>query len=179
MAETTKLIHGFDLHQEVILDEILQAQRTVWIATANLKDMHVAKLRGYMPILERFDLLAAQGVRFRIIHCELPSRPFRDTLENCGHLVAGGLELQICPRSHWKMAIVDGRFAYLGSANFTGAGLGARRPQRRNLELGVVTRDPVWLDKLSTLFDEFWIGKYCAECALRDRCPDPISSAAD
>lgn len=77
------------------------------------------------------------------------------------------------------MAIVDGRFAYLGSANFTGAGLGARRPQRPNLELGVVTRDPVWLDKLSTLFDEFWIGKYCAECALRDRCPEPIISAAD
>jgi|TARA_Y100000310_G_scaffold216292_1_gene217334 phosphatidylserine/phosphatidylglycerophosphate/cardiolipin synthase-like enzyme len=176
MAEDTKLVHGFDLHQEVILEEALEARRTVWIATANLKDMHVAKIRGYAPILERFDLLAAQGVRFRLIHSELPSRPFRDTLENCGHLVAGGMELQICPRSHWKMAIVDGRFAYLGSANFTGAGLGARKPERRNLELGVVTRNADWLAELTTLFDEFWIGTYCGECAMRDRCPDPIDS---
>ncbi|MFC1602694.1 phospholipase D family protein [Pseudomonadota bacterium] len=173
-SDDIKLLHGFDLHQTVVIDHLLEAKRTVWIATANLKDMHVAKLRGYMPILERFDLMAAQGVRFRIIHSELPTRPFRDTLENCGHLLSGGLELQICPRSHWKMAIVDGGFAYLGSANFTGAGLGVKKPERRNFELGVAIQDPEWIGKLSALFDEFWIGNYCADCAHRSRCPDPI-----
>lgn len=83
MAENTKLLRGFELHQEVTQDEVLQGRRTVWIVTADLKDTHVAKVRGYVPILERFDLLAAQGVRFRVIHCELPTRPFRDTLESC------------------------------------------------------------------------------------------------
>ncbi len=179
MAEPTELVHGYALHQEVILDEVLEARRTVWIATANLKDMHVEGLRRHMPILERFDLMAAAGVRFRIIHSELPSRPFRNTLEDCGHLIAGGMELQACPRSHWKLVIVDGRFAYLGSANFTGAGLGARKPTRRNLEVGVITRDPEWLAQLSGLFDQFWIGEFCTECAFRERCPDPITSTPD
>ena len=88
--ENTKLLHGIDLHEEVILEGVLEAKRTVWIATANLKDMHVSIGRGYQPILDRFDLMAAQGVRFRVIHCEIPSRPFRDTFENCGNLVSGG-----------------------------------------------------------------------------------------
>ncbi len=155
----------------------MEAEHTVWIATANLKDMHVAVHRRYRPILEHFNFMAAQGVQFRVIHGELPSRPFRDTLESCENLVTGGLELQICPRSHWKMAIVDGRFAYLGSANFTGAGLGVRKPERRNFELGITTRDPNWVGELSRLFDDFWIGRFCGGCSLRDRCPDPIATA--
>ncbi len=139
---TNELLTGDELHQRVILDQVMLAQRTVWIATANLKDMHVSMARGYRPILESFDDMARRGVRFRIIHAELPSRPFRETLEKFARLTGGGLELQICPRSHWKMALVDGVFAYLGSANFTGAGLGVKKPSRRNLELGVVTEDP-------------------------------------
>ena len=44
--------------------------------------------------------------------------------------------------NHWKIVVVDNRFAYWGSANFTGAGLGARSPGRRNLELGSASTDP-------------------------------------
>jgi phosphatidylserine/phosphatidylglycerophosphate/cardiolipin synthase-like enzyme len=73
------------------------------------------------------------------------------------------------------MVIVDGRFAYLGSANFTGAGLGVKKPQRRNLELGVVTEDVNWLRYLEDLFDRFWIGTYCRDCAFSDSCSDPIA----
>ena len=73
------------------------------------------------------------------------------------------------------MVIVDGRFAYLGSANFTGAGLGVKRAQRRNLELGVITEEPDWLEYLEALFDSFWIGTYCRDCAFSDSCSDPIS----
>lgn len=173
--DDTRLISGFELHEQVIVDGVLAAARTVWIATANLKDMHVKGARRYRPILEHFDELAARGVRFRIIHSDLPSRPFRDTLDRCPNLLAGGLELQICPRSHWKMAIVDHRLAYLGSANFTGAGLGVKKPARRNLELGVLTTDPEWVGELVRQFDRFWIGEHCRECAFRDRCPDPIA----
>ena len=144
----TELLTGAELHDRVIVGQVLRARCTVWIATANLKDMHIARARGYAPILEAFDAMARRGVRFRVIHAELPSRPFCDTLEGCRALVSGGLELQVCPRSHWKMVIVDGRFAYLGSANFTGAGLGVKKPARRNLELGVVTDDPAWVGRL-------------------------------
>lgn len=170
-----ELVTGAELHDRVIQDGVLGAERYVWIATANLKDMHVAYGRGYRPILEEFDgMVRNRGVRFRIIHSELPSRPFRNTLEGFPALTGGGLELQVCPRSHWKMVIVDGRNAYVGSANFTGAGLGAKKDHRRNLELGVVTSDPEWVGRIQALFDEFWMGNHCPDCAFRDRCPDPI-----
>ena len=174
-AHSVELLTGTALHDKVIQREVMAAERTVWIATADLKDMHLPMARGYRPILEVFDQMAASGVSFRIIHADLPSRRFRDTLDRFERLISGALELQVCPRSHWKMVVVDGRFAYLGSANFTGAGLGARKEHRRNLELGVVSDQPDFVDRLTGMFDTFWIGDHCRHCGLRDRCPDPIS----
>lgn len=175
IAGASEIITGFDLHEKVIVEKVLTAERTVWIASANLKDMHISMARGFKPILEVFEQMTKNGVLFRVIHSETPSKPFRDTLERCPGLLAGGLELQICPRSHWKMVIVDGRFAYLGSANFTGAGLGVKKPNRRNLELGVITEESDWVQVLEELFDAFWIGEYCRDCALRNSCSDPIA----
>jgi phosphatidylserine/phosphatidylglycerophosphate/cardiolipin synthase-like enzyme len=169
-----EILTGQALHQKVITETVLAARRFVWIATANLKDMHIALGRSYRPILESFDAMARQGVRFRVIHAELPSRPFRNTLENLRGLTEGALELQICPRSHWKLVIVDGQAAYLGSANFTGAGLGAKKKERRNLEAGTFSTDPRWVGTLQEMFDAFWMGTHCPDCAFRKRCPDPI-----
>jgi phosphatidylserine/phosphatidylglycerophosphate/cardiolipin synthase-like enzyme len=175
---STELLTGSALHTRVIQQAVLSAEQHVWIATANLKDMHVAMARGrYAPILEIFDRMAKGGVTFRIIHSDLPSRPFRRTLERFPYLTDGALELQICPRSHWKMALIDGRQAYLGSANFTGAGLGAKSPGRRNLEIGIVSTETSLVARLVELFDSFWLGAVCGECAYKKSCPDPIETS--
>ncbi|MEM7254788.1 MAG: phospholipase D-like domain-containing protein [Pseudomonadota bacterium] len=170
-----ELVGNAELYDRVVENGILNARSRVWIATANLKDMHVQRARGFRPILSVFDELSRGGVSFRIIHSAMPSRSFQATLEEFPVLTGGGLELQICPRSHWKMVIVDNVFAYLGSANFTGAGLGVKRPHRRNLELGVTSTDPSWVGHLASIFDTFWIGEHCANCGHRTRCPDPIA----
>jgi phosphatidylserine/phosphatidylglycerophosphate/cardiolipin synthase-like enzyme len=169
-----ELFTGYQLHQHVIQKAVLCAEQYVWIATANLKDMHIQMARGFKPILETFDQMAGLGVSFRIVHSDLPSRPFRSTLERFRRLTSGALELQICQRCHWKIVIVDGQFAYLGSANFTGAGLGAKSERSRNLEVGIISQDPEMVIKLQDLFDKFWIGSYCHDCLFRDDCPDPI-----
>lgn len=169
-----ELLTGYQLHQHVIQKAVLCAEQYVWIATANLKDMHIQMARGFKPILETFDQMAGRGVSFRIVHSDLPSRPFRATLERFSRLTSGALELQICQRCHWKIVIVDGQFAYLGSANFTGAGLGAKSERSRNLEVGIISQDPKMVIKLQDLFDKFWIGSYCHDCLFRDDCPDPI-----
>ena len=176
MSPEMEILHHRQLYEKVILGSVLSATRYVWIATANLKDMHVEQGRGYRPILEVFDELGRRGVRFRVVHADLPSRPFRDTLERLPRLSGHALELQVCPRSHWKMVVVDGREAYFGSANFTGAGLGVKSPRRRNLEVGAFTKDPSVVAKLEESFDAFWMGDHCKDCAFRDRCPDPITS---
>lgn len=172
-----ELLESGELHTRVIQEAVLMAEDYVWIATANLKDMRVPMARGrYRPILEVFDQMAKKGVTFRIVHSDLPSRSFRRTLERFPRLTGGALELQICPRSHWKMVIVDDRKAYCGSANFTGAGLGAKGEHRRNLELGLFTASRDWVKQLQSLFDGFWMGSYCSKCAYKKQCPDPIGA---
>ena len=173
-GESTRLLIGTELHRVVVEERLLGARSQVWIATADLKDMHVKAGRRYQPILSVFDAMAATGVSFRVVHSALPSNPFRATLEGFPRLTAGALELQLCPRSHWKMVIVDGEFGYCGSANFTGAGLGAKSPHKRNLEIGVVSTDPDWVAELEAAFDRFWIGEYCDTCRLKHICPDPV-----
>jgi phosphatidylserine/phosphatidylglycerophosphate/cardiolipin synthase-like enzyme len=83
-------------------------------------------------------------------------------------------EMRTCPRVHLKLIVVDGAYAYLGSANFTGAGLGARGDGRRNFELGVATDDDVLLDSAQLRFDRIWSGRECGACRLRARCPAPL-----
>ena len=169
------IVDADTLHEVVVTERLLNAQRNVWIATADLKDMHIRNGKHFVPILSVFNAMAERGVAFRIIHAKLPSRSFRKTLERHPRLTSGGLELQICSRSHWKMVIVDECFAYLGSANFTGAGIGARSSRKRNFELGVASSDADFVAQLMSRFDTFWMGSFCADCALRDRCPDPIA----
>ena len=78
---------------------------------------------------------------------------------------------------HFKAVIVDGAWAYLGSANLTGAGLGAKGEGRRNFELGICTEDFDTIDRVSALFEAVWSGAECGACRLRRICPDPIAPA--
>jgi phosphatidylserine/phosphatidylglycerophosphate/cardiolipin synthase-like enzyme len=82
--------------------------------------------------------------------------------------------MRACPRVHLKMIAIDGALLYLGSANFTGAGLGAKGDGRRNFELGVLTDDEWMLDEAQARFDSIWRGAECASCRLRRECPAPL-----
>src|SRR5262249_31661381 len=88
-------------------------------------------------------------------------------------LVRGGLQMKHCPRIHLKTVIIDGERLYLGSANFTGAGLGLKGEDRRNFEFGLMTDDFALLDHGQALFQGLWDGEPCAACTLREICPDP------
>ncbi len=169
-----EILNHENMHQRVVEDLILEARERVWITTANLKDMHIKARRGYKPILDEFDrMVRDNGVNFRIIHADKMSTSFQNTLNEYS-LLKQHLEIQICPRSHWKMVLVDGESAYFGSANFTGAGLGVKNINRRNLELGALVKDKESVIQLESWFDTFWIGEYCLKCERRKYCPEPI-----
>src|SRR5262249_22630893 len=114
-----------------------------------------------------------RGVEVRLLHAELPSQPFRDAFERHRSLW-NAMQLKICPRVHFKAVVVDGAWIYLGSANLTGAGLGAKGEDRRHFELGFVTEAFDTIDRATALFESVWSGVECARCKLFDLCPDPI-----
>ncbi len=171
-------------YSELVLKVIAGARVSLWIATANVKEMRIeapigtrARARGqYMSILETLEGLASRGVELRLLHAGVPSRFFRAELKRRAGLQRGGLPMRQCPRVHLKLVAVDGRLLYLGSANFTGAGLGAKAEGRRNFEMGLLTDDEVWLDEAQARFDRIWSGKECKGCRLRGECPRPIDS---
>lgn len=165
---------GRALYEEVIRDGLLQAKRSVWIATANVKEMFVERNRRFSSVLNAFDDLAERGVELRLLHAELPSRRFRAAFDRHPRLVKGALQMRHCPRNHLKAMIFDGQKLYLGSANFTGAGLGAKGDDKRNFEFGLLTEDYRLLDEVQSLFQMLWEGEPCATCAVRPECPDPI-----
>lgn len=169
-----ELLQGRALYREVVLSKLAHARESVWIATANVKAMFVEQGGSFVPVLEVFEALAARGVALRLLHAELPSRPFREAFDASERLVKGGLELKVCPRVHFKAVLVDGAWAYLGSANLTGAGLGAKGADTRNFELGFVTEDFDVIDRVTALYEAVWGGAECRGCRLRQVCPDPI-----
>jgi phosphatidylserine/phosphatidylglycerophosphate/cardiolipin synthase-like enzyme len=169
------LLVGRELYRQVVCDRLEHAQESVWIATANVKEMFVENARGrFLSIIEVFRALAARGVELRVLHADLPSRPFRASFDRSRDLVRGGLSLKICPRVHLKVVLVDRAWLYLGSANLTGAGLGAKAENRRNFEAGFVTEDFDTIDRIGALFDAIWTGEQCSKCALWRSCPDPL-----
>lgn len=169
-----ELLFGSDLHREVVQRKLAQARESVLIATANVKDMQVERGGRFASVTALFSELAGRGVELRLLHAELPSRPFRRSFDSRRRLVRGGLSMKICPRVHFKAVLVDGAWVYLGSANLTGAGLGAKAEGRRNFELGLCTEDFDTVDRVKALFEAVWSGAECASCKLRRVCPDPI-----
>jgi len=179
---SVRLIADRDHYDYLVKEAIERARVSVWIATANVKEMMVeapigtaARARGrYLSILDTFDALAKRGADLRLLHSGIPSRAFREELARHRRLTRGGLSMRRCPRVHLKVIAIDGRILYLGSANFTGAGLGAKGDGRRNFELGMVTDDDVMLDTVQARFDTIWSGRECGTCRLRSVCPKPL-----
>lgn len=170
-----ELLSGEALYRRVVLEKMTQARESVLIATANVKAMLVELKAGqFRPIADLFAQLSKRGVVVKLLHAELPSRPFREAFDKHERLTSGGLGLKICPRVHFKAVLIDGAWLYLGSANLTGAGLGAKHANGRNFELGFVTEDFDTIDRVSALFDAVWSGAECRNCRLHDVCPDPI-----
>jgi len=167
-------------YREVVEQGLLSAKTSIWIATANIKDVHIespigtrARARGkYRSLFEWLEGKADDGLEVRVLHAAAPSR-----ILAANRAWKSAVRLRrACPRVHLKMIAVDGHYLYLGSANFTGAGLGAKSDGRRNFEAGIATDDPWMLDELERAFDDTWSGRRCLGCQLRRQCAVPIDT---
>ena len=155
------------------IEPISAANSFLWIGTADIKDMHVPYRDRVVSFLSVLNDLCIKGVAIRLLHAKEPGPNFRRSFDKYPLLIKG-MERQLCPRVHFKYIIIDGKLAYAGSANLTGAGLGMKQTNTRNFESGIITSDPALVESIMKQFDEVWMGKFCRNCKRKEFCGDPI-----
>ena len=176
--------------QHVVIDGMLRAEVSLDIMTADFKAMLVptpglsggigGRGRNAPSIVHHLVKLAQKGVEVRLLHAGVPSGPALRELKKllkptkAGGSTAGNLTIRRCPRLHTKAVIVDACAMYLGSANLTGAGLGAKSVGRRNFEMGIWTHASPLIDAVSQHFNTLWEGQSCTGCQRKDFCPVPL-----
>lgn len=166
----------------VVRAGMLSAKVSLEIATADFKAMLVPAAGGSArrrapSIVDHLLKLARGGVELRLLHAGVPSGAALVELKKAGKPIGGmprNMAIRRCPRLHAKAVVVDARWVYLGSANLTGAGLGAKGPTRRNFEWGVVSHSSALVDAVLARFNTLWEGEHCPGCGRRDVCPVPL-----
>jgi phosphatidylserine/phosphatidylglycerophosphate/cardiolipin synthase-like enzyme len=172
-----KALTDRQIYEQFTLKCLVNAKRFVWIATANIKATGVLYQNRFITFVDLMALQVNRGVGFRIIHAEIPSKPFReryDQIDSKGSLSAG-VEFLHCIRMHAKIFIVDGRAAFVGSPNLTGAGIGAKGDAKRNFEVGFLFDTEEEISPFLDYFDYIWMGGPCPKCGHRDICPAPAA----
>lgn len=164
-----RFLKDHQIYEEVTQGIIPNAKKYLWIGTADVKDIYVHKKDKMVPFLEVLADLHNRGVELRLIHAKEPGKNFRNDFDKYPVLFEG-LQRLLCPRIHFKSIIIDGRIAFTGSANLTGAGLGAKSVNRRNFEAGILTDEPELVDAIANQFDRLWVGVHCPDCQRKDYC---------
>ena len=160
-------------HYKDVLSRVQSVKSTLWIGTADIKDLYVEVGKEKKPFLALVAQLIRRGVEVRLIHAKEPGQNFREDFDRYP-ILYDRLERVLCPRVHFKILVFDCKEVYVGSANLTGAGIGMKGDDKRNFEAGILTDDPEIVEQAMNQFDDVWIGKHCKTCLRRDFCPDPI-----
>jgi phosphatidylserine/phosphatidylglycerophosphate/cardiolipin synthase-like enzyme len=168
-----ELVVDAEHFRRIVLEGICEARVSIDIATADFKAMLVPSpgRRHAESIVVILRKLAARGVEIRLLHAGVPSSAA--LIELNGSLPAN-LTIRRCPRLHAKTVIIDSRRMYLGSANLTGAGLGAKADGRRNFEWGIWTTGSQLIESTLDQFNALWEGHQCTTCKRKDVCPVPL-----
>ncbi len=173
-----ELVLNAEHFDTVVVRGMLKATGSIEVMTADLKAMLVpqAGQRNAPSIIEHWAKLAKQGVEIRVLHAGVPTGPTLKAIKKIGNLP--NLTLRRCPRVHSKTVVVDAAACYLGSANITGAGLGAKGPHKRNMEMGVWSTAETIVEAVQDEFNRVWEGNACEGCLRKDVCPVPLEEPA-
>ncbi len=173
MISLMELVADAEHFQVVIENGMRIARVSIDIMTADFKAMLIPEpgVRRAKSIVDLFRKLADKGVEIRILHAGVPSQPALIELKK---ELPQNLIIRRCPRLHAKAVIIDSAQMYLGSANLTGAGMGAKSDGKRNFELGLWTGNAMLIDQVLTHFNQLWEAQHCPTCKRREICPVPL-----
>ncbi len=160
-------------HYNVVLSRVANAKNTLWIGTADIKDLYISQNQDDKPFLGLLAELIKKGVEIRLVHAKEPGPAFREDFDKYP-ILAKRLERVLCPRVHFKIIVIDCEICYVGSANMTGAGMGMKSANRRNFEAGILTDEPEIVAAAMEEYDKVWRGEMCRKCQRKQYCSDPI-----
>ena len=107
-------------HYSNVLSHCKNVKHSLWIGTADIKDLYVEAGKEKKPFLALITQLIRRGVEVRLIHAKEPGPNFREDFDK-HPVLYDCLERVLCPRVRFKMLVFDGKEVYVGSANLTGA----------------------------------------------------------
>lgn len=168
-----KLIANID-HYNDVLARVASVEHSLWIGTADIKDVYVKSGNNIVPLLSIFDRLVKRGINIRLIHAKEPGPAFKEDYERFPSLKTN-MKQKICPRVHFKIMVFDNATVYVGSANLTGAGIGMKSANRRNFEAGLLTNELTLVHKAADIFDSVWQGNWCKNCGRKQFCKSMIN----
>ena len=68
-------------HYTFFIEAIRQARRTIWIGTADIKDLYIKEGKNAVPLLKLLEQKVKEGVEVRLIHAKEPGQNFRDDFD--------------------------------------------------------------------------------------------------
>ncbi|HUY00664.1 MAG TPA: phospholipase D-like domain-containing protein [Candidatus Deferrimicrobium sp.] len=151
-----------ELFEKVISKGLVKATKSLLIGTYNLQDIKIQLGNSTTSLSKVLIELLKKNVR--ILICLAPfmfQSQFIKTL-SMNDFAREKISIRFCKRMHFKTIIVDLRYAYIGTANLSGAGVGLKSDRRRNFELGFVTQNSDLIADIAGTFMEIFSGKYCS-----------------
>ena len=94
----TSYISNIDHYKEV-LSQVQSVKHTLWIGTADIKDLYVEIGKEKKPFLALIAQLIRRCVEVRLVHAKEPGPNFRENFDKYP-LLFGHLERVLCPRVH-------------------------------------------------------------------------------
>ena len=92
-------------HYSHVLELAIKAKHTLWIGTADIKDLYISNGKAEKPFLGVLSELIGKGVNVRLIHAKEPGPAFREDFDKYKNLITG-LERALCPRMHFKIIVI-------------------------------------------------------------------------
>ncbi|HPP87035.1 MAG TPA: phospholipase D-like domain-containing protein [bacterium] len=169
-----KLLVNEQIYQEIFNKHLLLAEKSVLIATANVKNIFIKKNREYISIVQIFKELCNNDIYVSLLFSSEPSQSFLDELHKLKLYKNKNFYLTKCPRTHFKCVIIDDKIAYTGSANLTGAGIGAKSIYKRNFEIGFMTDEKNVIQNMIEIFMRITERKECGGCKRKEFCSEII-----
>lgn len=165
-------------HYQEVIERICAAKSSIRIMTANFKRFNLkptqkqgVNYKDGTPFIKYLMTKAVQGVSVQII-CSRPSENFLEEWQEYYQQMGSPrlFDYEFCERNHAKIIIIDDKFAYIGSANVTPAGLGQGTFSPGNFEAGVLTSNPQIISSLKSHFAKIINEEYCSSCHRAEKC---------